>query len=300
MLEIRPLWLKHPVSDERLEMGLTRDRVFSNPLVLEEVLDYVAYAGWHDSNVNYRIKQLHNHTDNIIFVTRGGCGILEIGGIFYKMPANTIAILPKYVELSYYTDPNAGHWDFYWMHVYGVNITNVLHKLYQNHVYVVSLGADDLTESLSEICESILECPYEGNEMTLHNSRRISDLLHLFVEKTIASGIILADNNDFVKTIVQFIEQNYMNPIDMNDIANKVFLTVECTIRNFKKYTGYTPHAYLKMFRIMKACDYLINTDLSVKDIARCVGYKSDSNFIAEFRAMKEITPNRFRNRMKL
>lgn len=291
-IEKVPLMIRHAKRNEILDMGLTRERRLSNPAVLTDILDHVIAIGWHDCNTNYFIHHQESNSDNIMFVTLLGGGILEIGGITYKITANSMTVIPNNVDVRYYTDIREGDWEFYWMHVRGVNVSNILRRLYQNNIYVIPLNTMD---KYAAIFENILTLSCDGNEMVLYNSRKISELLHLFVEETIAKGIILADNNDFVKIVLQYIEKNYMHQINLEDISNRVFMSVEHTIRNFKKYTGYTPHSYLKMYRMMRACDLLSNTDMSVKEIAGKVGYKSDSNFISEFKSLKDMTPNQFR-----
>ncbi|MBQ4574718.1 MAG: helix-turn-helix domain-containing protein [Clostridia bacterium] len=288
----RKLILTKPRSSETAEMGMTRERCFDTPSVLKSILDYVACTGWHRCSTAYIIEHSESNPDNIVFVTHGGCGILEIGSVEYRLTADTIAVVPAHTAAKYYTDPESGEWEFRWMHVRGVNVTNILSVLYRNNIYVIPI---DRASLFAAIYEEILMNRFSGNEMALFNSRKISELLHLFVEATVSKGIILADNNDFVKTVVHYIEGNYMNPMTSEDIARYVYLSKEYTIRTFKRLTGYSPHAYLKKYRLMKACDYLSDTSLSIKDIAGRVGYRSESNFIAEFKGEKGVTPSRFR-----
>jgi len=288
------LW--HSKIYKNIDMGITREREFSNPESLIPLLDTIYKIGWHDCNLNYYINHGETNHSNLIIITIAGGGYLNLDGISYNISPNTIAIIPNDTNTVYYTDIKEGHWEFYWMHVKGFNVSNILQRLYQNHYYLIPLKN---TEKYTHIFEEIINSHFEGNEMVLFNSRKISEILHLFVEEIIVGNIILSDNNNFIKTILQYIEANYMEYITVEDLAALVFVTPETVIRTFKKYTGYTPHAYLKMYRIMIACNMLSNTNHSVKDIALRVGYKSSSNFSAEFRNLKGISPIQFRNQYK-
>ena len=293
IIPIAPLMLSKPSSPEMTDMGLNRARIFSNAISLSMMLDTVRIIGWHDANGEYIFRQPDSERENMIFVTLSGGGILELNGLSYRIRPSTITVIPDNVEVSYYTDPAEKHWEFYWAHIRGANTSNVLRHLYQNHNYLLPLRNPDVFVS---IFEDILTSPLEGSAMILYNSRKVSDLLHLFVEEIVCNQNSIPDNNDFVKTILRYIEEHYAQSITLADLASLLFMSEENLIRMFKKHTGYTPHAYLKMYRIMVACNLLRNTDLPVKRIAGMVGYKTVSFFTSEFRTLKGVTPTVFRS----
>ncbi|MBQ7298786.1 MAG: helix-turn-helix domain-containing protein [Clostridia bacterium] len=293
-MEQQPLKLFHPHFGSFMEMGLTRDKHFINPKMLYDVIDRVNYVGWHDSNRNYYIDHKEQNETNLIFVTVSGGGILELDNVRYSIQSNTVTVIPCRVKTCYYTDPMQEHWEFYWMHTSGNNITNILSHLYHNHIYTLEINH---IRSYTAIFEDILTSALDGIPMTLFNSRKIADFLHLLLEESISRGFILSDNNAFVKTVVQYIEQHYAEQMDLSDMAAAVYMSRENLIRTFRKHTGYTPYAYLKRYRMMRACELLDCTALPIKDIAARVGYSSVSNFIAEFRTVKHITPTQYRKK---
>ena len=287
---------RHPVTNEPTDMAQTRERIIRTPANLIPLIDSVNILGWHDCSRNYYIDHGERNATNLIFITLAGGGTLELDGVIYQIVPGTMTIIPNNVRTVYYTNPGEEHWEFYWMHVRGVNVSNIFRRLYQSHNYMIRLKDPAI---YTRIFEDILYSPLEGNAQALYNSRRISELLHLFVEEIISGRILISDNNNFVKTILQFMEANYMTNITNEDLSALVFMTPETIIRTFKKNTGYTPHAYLKMYRIMISCILLSNTDLPVKEIAQRVGYKSASNYSSEFRNLKGMSPVQFRNQYK-
>ncbi len=56
---------------------------------------------------------------------------------------------------------------------------------------------------------------------------------------------------------------------------------------------------YLIMYRINMAKQWLVNTDISVKDIATKLHYNNSQNFIRSFRKMEGITPGKYRSQHK-
>lgn len=70
-------------------------------------------------------------------------------------------------------------------------------------------------------------------------------------------------------------------------------------VRFFKKASKKTPHAYITMLRLEKACKMLLHTDLPINKIAVSVGYSTARYFSKAFYDQYGITPSEYRNRSK-
>jgi AraC family transcriptional regulator len=63
----------------------------------------------------------------------------------------------------------------------------------------------------------------------------------------------------------------------------------------FREQTNQSIGRYLKSVQVSKARDYLLQTDLPLKEIAHRLGFRRPSNFSDAFRAATGQTPGRFR-----
>ena len=63
----------------------------------------------------------------------------------------------------------------------------------------------------------------------------------------------------------------------------------------FKQETGKSPAQYLKDFRLRKAEVMLRTTFLSVKQILKQVGLRSNTHFVSDFRQLHGMTPTAYR-----
>ena len=63
----------------------------------------------------------------------------------------------------------------------------------------------------------------------------------------------------------------------------------------FKQETGTSPAQYLKDFRLRKAETMLRTTFLSVKQILKRVGLRSNSHFVHDFKKIQGMTPTAYR-----
>ena len=95
----------------------------------------------------------------------------------------------------------------------------------------------------------------------------------------------------------RFIELHCSEKILIRDLAKNYFLSPSYFISLFRRYTGYTPKKYLLLCRLAQARKLLLETDLSVKEVAVRAGYESSNDFVRGFRESMGITPGVFRER---
>lgn len=105
---------------------------------------------------------------------------------------------------------------------------------------------------------------------------------------------------DWCKHTILYIEENYNEKINFNALAGKSKKSLSMFGREFKKYTGYTPTAYLNEVRLKNAKNLLLYTDKNLDAIAGDTGFSSTSRLIEAFRKQNNITPYRFRKQKKI
>ena len=92
-----------------------------------------------------------------------------------------------------------------------------------------------------------------------------------------------------------YIEAHYAEPLRMDALSRRFYLSQNQLIRLFHARTGYTPGDYLKKYRLLKACEWLLTTALPVGEVGRRVGYGNASHFTARFREQYGLTPTAYR-----
>ena len=98
-----------------------------------------------------------------------------------------------------------------------------------------------------------------------------------------------------MREIRDFVSQNYMHDISMQDAANYMRYSDTYFCRLFKQGFGCNFTTYLTRYRMKEAVRLLKNTELSVKEIALKTGY-SDSNYFAKvFKRINGVIPSEFR-----
>ena len=91
------------------------------------------------------------------------------------------------------------------------------------------------------------------------------------------------------------VQARFLEDITLEELASTAFVTPNYLGALFKKWTGSTFPAYLNTVRLRHACNLLLTTDLSVKEIAFASGYRSVEHFCYTFQKMLRTTPRAFR-----
>jgi AraC-like DNA-binding protein len=103
-------------------------------------------------------------------------------------------------------------------------------------------------------------------------------------------------NNSLSEGAINYITKNFHdNNLSINSIADELGVSIQYLSVSFKKQTGSGLLTYLHKVRRDKAKDLLVNTKISIKDIAGKIGYYTDIGFIRAFKRHEGITPGKYR-----
>lgn len=97
--------------------------------------------------------------------------------------------------------------------------------------------------------------------------------------------------------IKNYIDENYMSPVTLEAISEKLRINRFYLVHVFKQFSGYPPKQYIIRRRVGEAQSLLLNTDLGVSEIAARVGYDSVNNFHRVFKMIVGIPPTQYKIR---
>jgi len=101
-------------------------------------------------------------------------------------------------------------------------------------------------------------------------------------------------NDTSVNKGIIYIENNYMNEIDVNKLANMCYMSPATFRRKFKTTTGMSPVEYRNMLKIKKAADLLKTGEFSVSEVSKAVGIDDIYYFSKMFKKYMDITATDF------
>lgn len=95
--------------------------------------------------------------------------------------------------------------------------------------------------------------------------------------------------------VIQMMETNIEEPISPSILAKDVGMSTRQLERLFRRYLNRSPKRYYMELRLQKARNLLMQTDMSVINVALACGFASPSHFSKCYRAHYETTPYRER-----
>jgi len=98
--------------------------------------------------------------------------------------------------------------------------------------------------------------------------------------------------------VIEYLRTNIERDVRIAELAALVNLSPFHFARNFRNAVGQPPYRYQIMMRMHRARDLLINTRMSVIEIALAVGYDTPQAFSRTFRQWLSVSPSAYRQRM--
>ena len=92
------------------------------------------------------------------------------------------------------------------------------------------------------------------------------------------------------------MDERVSGEIDLYDLASELNLSYSWFRKTFKEYTGHSPARYFQLLKLRRAQRLLSDTELSIKEIAYSLGYKSTEHFFSIFKKHTGCTPTAYRN----
>lgn len=95
--------------------------------------------------------------------------------------------------------------------------------------------------------------------------------------------------------VIQMMETNIEEPISPSILAKDVGMSTRQLERLFRRYLNRSPKRYYMELRLQKARNLLMQTDMSVINVALACGFSSPSHFSKCYRSHYDTTPYRER-----
>lgn len=106
-------------------------------------------------------------------------------------------------------------------------------------------------------------------------------------------------DNDRINVVFNYVKANFIEETSLEEIANKVNMTVPSFCRYFKKMTNKTFTQFVNEYRLVHASKLLAEKPLSITEICFECGFNNFSHFNKSFKAFTGQSPSAYRNQLK-
>ena len=93
------------------------------------------------------------------------------------------------------------------------------------------------------------------------------------------------------RSIKEFMEDNFLENLKVNDYATLTGRSISTFNREFKRLYGTTPKKWLIKEKLKKSHELLTSTNLNVTQVSMEVGYENVSHFITAYKKTYGVTP---------
>lgn len=198
------------------------------------------------------------------------------------------------LDLTVRTKPDIVFMDIQMPGLDGIITTKFIKQIYPDIKVVMISAYDDSEFVLSAIkmgASDYLLKPVRPQEIlrvldSLYDPAKIPNDL---------GGDIIESGYKLIRSAKDYIEKNYMHNITLEDVAKEISISPFYFSRLFKEKQGINFIDYLIELRIEKAKQMLINTDISVKEIAKNVAYSEANSFSRLFKSREGVSPSEYR-----
>lgn len=139
---------------------------------------------------------------------------------------------------------------------------------------------------------------YERQEKGYYDLLRayLAELIIKIFRKMDNSGNITLKSKQeyYINLAIQYIENNYMNKLSLEDIAYRSFLSKSYFSQLFKEVTGMCFSTYCQKVRVEKACEMLSSTDETIQSVAEKAGFTDMKFFYNVFKRFTGEIPGTY------
>jgi AraC family transcriptional regulator, arabinose operon regulatory protein len=205
-----------------------------------------------------------------------------------------VVILPKAVPHRYGATAS-DTWEYIYIHFDGCNASHVLSTIAWTHAapLIKSQYAGQVGELFNEM-----------NQLLLSGDRSVSTLLcmstclqHIFgrMAQQIATGVSEQSHHQQIKQSIAYMRDHISENSSVSDFSRIAAMSESRYFRLFRETTGFTPMDYFVRQKMIVACCRLLESDMSIRELAAELGYDDPYHFSRVFKRVNGYSPRAYR-----
>lgn len=257
---------------------------------------YITDIGYYPKAMYHYAERPGGISQHIVIYCVEGYGWIEVNKKRIKVSPSQFIAIPANTPHRYGADEE-NPWSIYWTHFKGENasfISALVLKNSENFMPQLTYNEDRI-KLFDEIYYN-LENGYSDDTL-----RYVNMTFYHFLSSMIYQEKFDRDkrtpNKGAVETAIQLMQENIEKTITLNEMASFAKLSVTHFSALFRKKTGHSPIEYFNHLKIQKACQYLIFTTLTIKELSRNVGVDDQYYFSRMFTRLMGVSPSEYRKR---
>ena len=271
------------------------------PALIDVGKPRLLHVGKYDDGVDKlpsRMLHRHNNCMEMIFV-RSGTGCYAVDGIPYDVEKGSLVIYNCNVvheRLPAFDD----HLSIYCLALTGLQLPGLQRNclIAENQRPVMSCAPQyEAIVTLFELMHTVLiGDAYDAEQSSHYLMLSLLAILLNRIEMLSMKESVMAPNTwSFGKSIKHYIDEHFTESLSLQSLGEALNVSPYYLSHIFKECTGFSPMQYVTKRRLGEAQELLLNTSLSITNIAQTVGYQNISSFNYVFAKHIRMSPSQYR-----
>lgn len=271
--------------------GINDRRLLNNDLVSEKYLQVNSCGITNKTKEKPVTLRPEGRKDYQLIIVVAGEALFKHREEDILLKSGDVIILPPKIKNHYFFYPDN---NIIWIHFTGSSVEGILSD-YSLQGYTKYSVAD--AEDFLWYAEKIIE-EFHLKHVGYMNNCNASLLNILTLLKRKIDSQINSHSDRFVPEIAAVLEDmkmNFSENKDIGEFAKMCNLSPSRFAHLFAKTVGTSPYKYILNLRIKQGKYLLMNTNLSISDIAKSVGYDDPLHFSRIFKKYEGLSPTQFK-----
>jgi len=290
------------VTDERIREGFPNQRLVVLPAAVRSRCSnlplvqqlYVTHIGSYPLAPHHFVEREDGARQAILIYCLSGLGQLQLEDKEFKVDKGSAILIPPNLPHVYCAD-RQDPWSIFWVHFSGSQVNDVS--------TVLSATPDDPvvhvpdTRLVLQAFEDVYAClkyNFSDSGLLLMSSKLMNLFSIIRLHRRHRHPRRQAAEDSVLRTI-KFMRQHLDVNLTLDDLAAQSGQSIPYYCRRFKERTDQSPMSFFIHLKLQKACELLVQTDLSVKGVAEELGYKDQYYFSRLFKKIQGCAPSQYR-----
>lgn len=223
-----------------------------------------------------------------------GQGIVSLRNSQYSLSENQALLIPPKVSASFQAD-TVSPWSYLWVGFSGKIVPTLVSSMGLLQEPLI-FSCDHSSKIHSIARQMLISSKGTFDQVLLRQSLLASFLSELRNESKPQCQNLSEHENFYVSKAMEYIKQNYSNPIHVSEIASYLGISRNYLFTLFKEAFFCSPQEFISNYRLKQAAELLAATSLSIESIASACGYSDPAIFSKAFKKKYQMPPSQYRN----
>lgn len=256
---------------------------------------FVTDIGYYPKAKFHFRERLHGADQHILIYCHDGKGRVIIKKTEYPIEAGDFFVIPAKTPHLYEADEE-NPWTIYWVHFKGSTASQLVSLIEKQTGLKSFIQYSKKSIELFNEIYGQLERGYSNDNLAYANMC-MWHFLTTFLYNEKYDPLSGQKNKDTCDIVIDFLSNNINKILTLGEIAGVVNLSPSHFSFLFKKKTGFSPIEYFNHLKVQKACQYLLFTNLRIKEISQELGIEDQYYFSRLFTKIMGIAPNDYREK---